>query len=173
MEVQVISREYIKPSSPTPTHLKTFKISLLDQLTPPAYVPTVFYYPISEANYNIKQVLSRLKTSLSETLSHFYPLAGRLKDHMSFDCNCEGILFIETQVNCHMSEFLKQPKLEVLHQFVPYQDFVPEPETTIGQLAIQVNVFDFGGNCSWPINVPQGSRCKFASNFSQVLGFLI
>ncbi|XP_052208505.1 stemmadenine O-acetyltransferase-like [Diospyros lotus] len=144
MDVQVISREYIKPSSPTPPHLRTFTISLLDQLLPCAYVPIVFHYPISDAN-SIKQALARLKSSLAETLSRFYPLAGRLKDHMSFDCNDEGVLFIETRVNCDMSEFLKKPELQVLHQFVPYQDFAPEPETTLAHLAIQANVFASGG----------------------------
>ncbi|XP_052208461.1 stemmadenine O-acetyltransferase-like isoform X6 [Diospyros lotus] len=144
MEIQLVSTEYVKPSSPTPPHLKTFHISLLDQLLASAYVPIVFHFPIPDAT-SVKQVLARLKTSLSQTLSRFYPLAGRLKDHMSFECNDEGVLFIETHVNRDMSEFLKQPELEALHQFVPYQDFVPEPETTLSHLAIQANVFASGG----------------------------
>ncbi|XP_052206941.1 (13S,14R)-1,13-dihydroxy-N-methylcanadine 13-O-acetyltransferase AT1-like [Diospyros lotus] len=106
MEIQLVSAQYVKPSSPTPPHLKTFHISLLDQLLASAYVLTVFHYPIPDAT-SVKQVLARLKTSLSETLSRFYPLAGRLKDHMSFECNDEGVLFIETHVNRDMSEFLK------------------------------------------------------------------
>ncbi|XP_052206939.1 uncharacterized protein LOC127811267 [Diospyros lotus] len=144
MEIQAVSREFIKPSSPTPSHLRTFTISLLDQLLPSAYVPIVFHYPISDAS-SVKQVLARLKSSLSDTLSRFYPLAGRLRNRMSFDCNDEGVLFIETRVNRYMSEFLKKPELEVLHRFVPYQDFVPEPESTLSHLAIQANVFSSGG----------------------------
>ncbi|BFG16211.1 hypothetical protein CerSpe_024850 [Prunus speciosa] len=35
MEIGIIARENIKPSSPTPAHLKTFKLSLLDQMVPP------------------------------------------------------------------------------------------------------------------------------------------
>ncbi|XP_052206940.1 stemmadenine O-acetyltransferase-like [Diospyros lotus] len=144
MEIEAVSREYIKPSSPTPSHLRTFTISLLDQLVSTGYVPFVFHYPIPDAS-SIKQILARLKNALSETLSRFYPLAGRLKDHMSFDCNDEGVLFIETHVRCDMSEFLKEPEIEVLHRFVPYQGFVLEPQNTLSHLAIQANVFASGG----------------------------
>ncbi|XP_052206943.1 stemmadenine O-acetyltransferase-like [Diospyros lotus] len=144
MKIQVVSRDYIKPTSPTPSHLRTFTISLLDQLVSTGYVPFVFHYPIPDVS-SINQILARLKSSLSETLSRFYPLAGRLKDHMSFDCNDEGVLFIETHVRCDMSEFLERPEIEVLHRFVPYQGFVPEPPNTLSHLAIQANVFASGG----------------------------
>ncbi|KAI3936678.1 hypothetical protein MKX01_034107 [Papaver californicum] len=48
MKVEVVSREIIKPSYPTPHHLKSFKLSLLDQLSPPFHVPFIFYYPITD-----------------------------------------------------------------------------------------------------------------------------
>jgi len=40
MQVRIISRETIKPSSPTPSHLKTLKFSLFDQIAPKSYIPT-------------------------------------------------------------------------------------------------------------------------------------
>ncbi|KAL0380055.1 UNVERIFIED_CONTAM: Stemmadenine O-acetyltransferase [Sesamum angustifolium] len=48
--VQVISKELIKPSSSTPHHLRNLKLSLLDQLSPPVYVPVIFFY---EADQNV------------------------------------------------------------------------------------------------------------------------
>ncbi|KAJ0086060.1 hypothetical protein Patl1_09412 [Pistacia atlantica] len=72
MEAEVISRECIRPSSPTPLHLKIHKLSLLDQYVPPIYIPVVIYYPNQDTNLSpadiITQRLQLLKQSLSETL---------------------------------------------------------------------------------------------------------
>ncbi|XP_047940528.1 stemmadenine O-acetyltransferase-like [Salvia hispanica] len=40
----IISDEMIKPSSPTPIHLRNLKLSVLDQISPPIYVPLIFFY---------------------------------------------------------------------------------------------------------------------------------
>ncbi|XP_052208739.1 stemmadenine O-acetyltransferase-like [Diospyros lotus] len=145
MKVEVISSELVKPSSPTPSHLKTFKISLMDQLLVSDYIPFIFHYPITDPNCDTNQLVLHLKNSLSDTLTRFYPLAGRFKDHMSVDCNDEGVLFIETRVNCSMSEFLNEPQIEQLHQFVFFIEMGSEPETSLCQLAVQVNVFASDG----------------------------
>lgn len=47
MQLRIISKEVIKPSSPTPHHLKTHKLSLLDQLAPDIYLPIVLFYDSS------------------------------------------------------------------------------------------------------------------------------
>ncbi|ONI30186.1 hypothetical protein PRUPE_1G235900 [Prunus persica] len=44
VEVEVISKEIIKPSSPTPDHLRYLQLSFLDQLAPPVYNPFVLFY---------------------------------------------------------------------------------------------------------------------------------
>lgn len=38
-EIEIISVEYIKPASPTPNHLRTFKLSILGQFFFPSYTP--------------------------------------------------------------------------------------------------------------------------------------
>ena len=48
MEVEIISSESIKPSSPTPKHLKTHKLSLLDQFIPSIYIPMVLFYTFDD-----------------------------------------------------------------------------------------------------------------------------
>ncbi|BBG93943.1 hypothetical protein Prudu_002102 [Prunus dulcis] len=44
IEVELITKETIKPSSPTPHHLHHHQLSFLDQLAPHAYVPFLYFY---------------------------------------------------------------------------------------------------------------------------------
>ncbi|KAI3925143.1 hypothetical protein MKW98_009793 [Papaver atlanticum] len=147
MEVQVISKEIIKPSTPTPPHLRNFKISLIDQLLLPVYNPVVIFFPandVHEPDNNNNDYSSKtkiLKKSLSETLARFYPMAGRLKDNISIECNDEGIDYIEAKVNAMMSEFMN---VDVVHQLHP-SHIIAENVAKQAQMAVQVNLFDCGG----------------------------
>lgn len=146
MEVQIISKQNVRPSSPTPPHLRNFKLSLLDQLIPVPYAPLLLYYPMNDnsgaSNLDVPKRLGVLKKSLSETLTHFYPLAGKIKDELSIDCNDEGAYYVEAQVNCHLSEFLRQPDLLLVHLFFPCE-LLPKAVTHVANF--QVNVFECGG----------------------------
>ncbi|KAJ7964370.1 Vinorine synthase [Quillaja saponaria] len=149
MEINIISRETIKPSSQTPHHLKTLKLSLFDQLAPRTYNPLVLFYSVSTNDpLELLNKINQLKNSLSETLTSFYPLAGRENDdQISLDCNDEGALYLEARVNHDMLEFLKPaPKLELLNKLLPCQPYtiIPNP-TLVPQVAIQVNFFKCGG----------------------------
>ena len=42
--LEILSKEMIKPSSPTPHHLRNLQLSLLDQIAPSAYIPLIFFY---------------------------------------------------------------------------------------------------------------------------------
>ncbi|KAF8399851.1 hypothetical protein HHK36_015722 [Tetracentron sinense] len=143
MKVEIVSRETIKPSSPTPHHLSHFQLSFLDQLAPPVYVPIILFY---SANTENAERCDRLKKSLSTTLTRFYPAAGKIKNSISVDCNDDGADYFLAQVSCQLSDVLGQPKADVLKQFLPC-----EPYTTwTGSgadvvLAVQLNVFDCGG----------------------------
>ncbi|XP_028091290.1 vinorine synthase-like [Camellia sinensis] len=146
-DVEIVSSETIKPSSPTPSHLKNFNLSLLDQITPPFYIPTtIFYSPTINAN----QILQNLKDSLAEALSIFYPLAGRIKGHLSIDCNDEGVLFSQAKVNCQLSEFLNPPDTNnLVFRLLPIVE-IPIPIERLNdaaQMVIQVNIFTCGGIC--------------------------
>ncbi|KAF8378154.1 hypothetical protein HHK36_029491 [Tetracentron sinense] len=145
MKVEVISRETIIPSSPIPHHLSNFQLSFLDQLSPPVYVPILLFYPFDDSNTNAEKS-NLLKKSLSETLTHFYPLAGRVKDNRFVDCNDEGAHYIVIHVNGQLSDVLRQPNDDLLKQFLPFEAY----GSWVGLgteviLAIQVNFFDCGG----------------------------
>ncbi|CAK9145362.1 unnamed protein product [Ilex paraguariensis] len=107
MKVGIISRELTKPSSPTPSELRDFKLSFIDECIPPTYVPLILYYSYDE-NSNIKQseMSNRLKESLSKVLMQFYPLAGRMKSQIAIDCNDEGVYYIEARVEAHLSDVM-------------------------------------------------------------------
>ncbi|XVF74124.1 hypothetical protein PTKIN_Ptkin13bG0034900 [Pterospermum kingtungense] len=122
MDVEIVSKEFIKPTSPTPYHLRTHRLSFLDQFIPSnIYVPMVFFYTNQETNINSKRS-QLLKQSLSETLLLFYPLAGRIKDRFSIDCNDEGAYYVEARVNRPLNEFLSFPHdLSFISQLLPCQ----------------------------------------------------
>ncbi|KAL1313015.1 hypothetical protein AAHE18_16G081100 [Arachis hypogaea] len=148
VKVEIISREDIRPSSPTPSHLRTFKHSLLDQFVPFPHARIILFYTTSQNLSEFSKRLELFKQSLSEILTQFYPFAGKIKDDLSIDCNDEGANLVVAKVNCPISKLLKKPDLNSLNKFIqtkttPYF----EEETMIGAhvINIQVNVFDCGG----------------------------
>ncbi|KAK2979326.1 hypothetical protein RJ640_013290 [Escallonia rubra] len=144
MDVQILSRETIKPSSPTPHHLKNFKLSLLDQIMPEFYIPLTLFYPTKIGHLSPSQTLTGLKKSLAETLTRFYPLAGRIKDSIYIDCNDEGVLFSVARVNCKLSKFLEEIDTGSLNKFLPCDTpfcFGNDFDTIV---AVQVTIFDCG-----------------------------
>ncbi|KAK8628206.1 hypothetical protein V6N13_063916 [Hibiscus sabdariffa] len=83
MEVQITSKQIIKPSSSELHLLKPFKLSFSDQLGISMYSPGIlFYAKPSDSNIDGSQFLDRLKQSLSKALTQFYPVAGRLKNNL-------------------------------------------------------------------------------------------
>ncbi|XWS69156.1 hypothetical protein CRYUN_Cryun04dG0155500 [Craigia yunnanensis] len=143
LEVELISKEIVKPSSPTPDQLRRYQLSFLDQITPPIYNPMVFFYPeICETQANKTKTSDKLKLSISNALAYFYPLAGRIMENQLFvDCNDEGIPFLEARVKCQLSDFIKNPVPCELNKLLPFEIHDAE-EFPLG---IQFNIFDCGG----------------------------
>ncbi|MCL7042081.1 hypothetical protein MKW94_011731 [Papaver nudicaule] len=140
MEVEIISNESIKPSSPTEDHLKTFKLSCLDRYRPSEYIPLILFYTPDPTYTNFDSISDRLKKSLSETLTRFYPIAGRIRDNNTWvECNDEGVEYIETRINGKVSDFTMTSKL--LHQLVPVHNNLATEVPAV----IQVNFFECGG----------------------------
>ncbi|KAH7537124.1 stemmadenine O-acetyltransferase [Ziziphus jujuba] len=148
MEVTIISKQTVKPSSQSLHHLKPYNLCLFDQLTPVTYPSMVFFYPITDPNFNLPKTLTHLRNSLSETLTLFYPFSGRTKNNVVIDDFHVGVLFLEAKVNCKMSEYFKLKDTESLNNFVPLHPFCKENETTLvnlPQIAFQVSIFACGG----------------------------
>ncbi|KAI3932745.1 hypothetical protein MKW92_028011, partial [Papaver armeniacum] len=114
MKIEVVSKESVRPSFPTPKNFRTYNLSGIDQLLPAFYMDHILYYSNLDSNDSsigddeedknmIFSASSRhrcdvLKKSLAETLTRYYPLAGRIKDEKSVECNDEGVDYIEARV---------------------------------------------------------------------------
>ncbi|KAI3698994.1 hypothetical protein L2E82_42958 [Cichorium intybus] len=139
----IISRELVKPSSPTPSHLKTHHLSLLDQFAAHIHMPIVFFFP----NYNNEQT-NILKKSLSESLTQYYPFAGRfLGPHVNhINCNDEGVQFLEASIDSRFQDFiLEKEKEEIVDQLIPSGLGCSVDVTSSNLVEVQVNHFTDGG----------------------------
>ncbi|CAH1433474.1 unnamed protein product [Lactuca virosa] len=152
----IVSREIIKPSSPTPSHLKTHNLSIMDQITPNTFMPIVTFYPNTRGIYRgFHDKTLNLKNSLSQTLTKYYPFAGRFaKVKPSYvDCNDNGAEFLEASIDTTLSDFLQNSSHEDLDQFFPHglvhfnsnygDDDLQSDQVT--PLEVQINHFECGG----------------------------
>ncbi|OIW14649.1 hypothetical protein TanjilG_32991 [Lupinus angustifolius] len=142
IELEIISKEIIKPSSPTPNNLSHYQLSFLDQVSPMVYNPWVLFYSSNGCpKFNTTTISNNLKRSLSHVLTYYYPLVGRINGRDFIDCNDEGIPYIETKVKCKIVDVINNPMPRELNHLVPFElDDVND--VTFG---VQFNVFECGG----------------------------
>ncbi|KAH9607461.1 hypothetical protein KSS87_019358 [Heliosperma pusillum] len=155
INVTLLSSEIVKPSSPTPLDRKTFTLSFLDQNFPvPIQLPMIFIYAnnncTGHSTLSKEDVITSLKTSLSKTLTVFYPWAGRCDvDNSKILCHDQGVPFNETFVDCSLNDVLESPKkLDLMGKFLPPLDLdalTRQSVSDIAPLSFQVNVFQCGG----------------------------
>lgn len=174
MEVEITSREVIKPSSPTPPHLKIHHLSFFDQFIPSWFVPLILFYPNKELDkqpsYSATKRLHLLKTSLSETLVRYYPLAGRIGETDFIECNDEGAVFLEARTNSDLSEVLNNPENEILGQLLP--DDLQWSTNSNTPLVVQITFFGCGGMaiglCVSHRIVDMSSMGRFLNNWASI-----
>lgn len=138
-KVELISTETVKPSSPTPDHLRHYQLSFLDQISPPIFMPLLFFY--EKPHEDKDAIFNHLKKSLSDTLTGFYPLAGRIKENLFIECNDGGIPYVQAKVNCELSKVMEEPNPGQHNKLLPFK--LDELNDLL--LAVQVNLFDCGG----------------------------
>ncbi|KAL0456469.1 UNVERIFIED_CONTAM: Stemmadenine O-acetyltransferase [Sesamum latifolium] len=144
MKVDVVSRKLIKPCKPTPSDLRTYKISIIDELNPSMHVIRILYFESDHA-VNDKDMIS-LEKSLSQVLPLFYPLAGRYnKEKHCVDCNDEGAEFSVAKVDCSLHQLIStEVKSEQINHLLPLEIGATD-EPTDPMLAVQINRFQCGG----------------------------
>ncbi|PKI78359.1 hypothetical protein CRG98_001302 [Punica granatum] len=158
MKIEIISKDTIEPSSQPPPHLRTYKLSLLDQISPPYYVPVVLFYPAPNPGLingadavDHNTVFNSLQKSLSEALSVYYPLAGRIRgdDPNSVDLHGGGALFVKARVpGAPLSGFLANPDLDLIGNLLPLDPYNvggSDSKSDLVVTAIQASIFECGG----------------------------
>ncbi|KAL9409781.1 hypothetical protein AB3S75_048077 [Citrus x aurantiifolia] len=144
LEVEILARETIKPSSPTPHNLRNFKLSLLDQIMPVEYTAAILFYSNNGHHADGAEMSQRLKAALPETLKNFYPFAGIIKDNVLVECNDNGAVFVEARANYPLSEVLQQHDHKLLREFLPIE--IESTKAGSGPLLLtQVTIFKCGG----------------------------
>ncbi|KAM0932152.1 putative salutaridinol 7-O-acetyltransferase [Dioscorea sansibarensis] len=158
LKVQIKSKENIKPSSPTPPNHPPIQLSSLDHISPQIYTHILLFYSTTCIN-----IPNHLKASLSTTLLHFSPLAGRI--HRSntdgtlyVHCTDDGAVFIEaeehqanllsflTTADDHASSSSSSSSLiDEFPELLPIKkDHFNRSSDPL--LAVQLTVFDSGGH---------------------------
>ncbi|KAG2308103.1 hypothetical protein Bca52824_027851 [Brassica carinata] len=159
LEIEVMGREVIKPATPSPqSHIQ---LSLLDITVPAMYVSTIFLYKSEDLVTASPGIISkRLKSSLSETLSRFYPLAGEIEG-VSINCNDRGAVFTEARTNLLLPEFLKTPNVDSLAELRPK---IEDGDSPTGWPLLSVGVTFFGSGSGVAVSVNVSHRiCDAAS----------
>ncbi|XP_073280671.1 pelargonidin 3-O-(6-caffeoylglucoside) 5-O-(6-O-malonylglucoside) 4'''-malonyltransferase-like [Primulina huaijiensis] len=143
MKTSVRSRKLIKPSTPTPPNLRSYKISAMDEINPTMHVIRILYYQSFD-----EKMTKNFEESLARVLTLFYPLAGRyVKDKHFVDCNDEGAVCLEARVDCELHQILNPPvnsELSWLNNLLPV-GVGEADDPTDPMLAVQLNKFQGGG----------------------------
>nr|ACT82248.1 alcohol acyltransferase [Vasconcellea cundinamarcensis] len=99
--------ELITPAKPTPREIKLLS-DIDDQDGLRFQVPIIQFYK-NNSSMQGKNPAKIIKSALAETLVHYYPLAGRLREgfgrKLMVECTGEGILFIEADADVTLHEF--------------------------------------------------------------------
>ncbi|XP_054806299.1 (13S,14R)-1,13-dihydroxy-N-methylcanadine 13-O-acetyltransferase AT1-like [Prosopis cineraria] len=104
MDIEVISRETVKPSSPTLPHLRIYPLSFLDHVIFSHYIPVVYLYEPTITIENREEKSDEVvKKSLYQVLAMYYPLPGRIRDRASIDCNDEGATLLVNHIKYDLS----------------------------------------------------------------------
>ncbi|XP_054806300.1 stemmadenine O-acetyltransferase-like [Prosopis cineraria] len=144
LQVELVSQEMVKPSSPTPQHLCHYHLSFLDQYSLQIHNTMVYFFDddITSRFNIIKEASDLLKKSLSQVLTHYYPLAGRLRiKNLLVDSNDDGVPYKEARVRCRLRHVIDSHSPDDVSQLLPYD----MNEIVDAVLGVQFNAFDCGG----------------------------
>ncbi|KAJ8649349.1 hypothetical protein MRB53_002372 [Persea americana] len=119
---------------------KTFAMSVLDHLMAAHHLRIVFYYRSED--------MRKLKDSLTEALSSYPPVTGRLKrreedGNWEVKCNDAGVRVLEAKLDVSLDEWLRSARAEELD--LTYWEEMPEDPYIWSPFYVQMNEFEGGG----------------------------
>ncbi|XP_020595237.1 uncharacterized acetyltransferase At3g50280-like [Phalaenopsis equestris] len=151
--VEIISKHTVKPptnsSHPPLCHLTPWDVAMLC----PHYIQKGLLFTNLPPSLPIHHLLTTLKASLSITLQHFYPLAGRLATqkhlngdeitslHVFIDCNDQGAEFIHAKAGKITSFDFLSPGDDIppfVNSFFPLDGAVSHDGHSAPLLSVQI-----------------------------------
>ncbi|KAI5674932.1 hypothetical protein M9H77_05882 [Catharanthus roseus] len=144
--IEKVSKTFIKPSSPTPQSLRLYNLSSYDQILFTDYGSMAYFF-LNHPNHHIEisKIRHQLHDSLSKTLIHYYPFAGRLVKNDYIDCSDQGIEFLEVRIHCPILDILKKNTKSYSIGLVFPREMVPKNANQESLVAVQLSHFDCGG----------------------------
>lgn len=149
--VSLQSFHTIIPSEPTPN---TKLFSLCEQIKLHTHAPLLYVYKphhvhdnnIASSTFNF--ALQTLRNSLSQVLTIYYPLAGRLswieRGQWELHCNAKGAQFLEAYCEQNLAGLGDFVPTQLVSQLIPNIDYnVPIEDMPL--LAVQLTRFKCGG----------------------------
>ncbi|KAL3525022.1 hypothetical protein ACH5RR_013394 [Cinchona calisaya] len=138
---------HVKVSSANATRYQVLDILLETHFVPFGKDLTLIaFIPFHNKNLNVNAKRELLKKSLSQTLTGFYPLAGKVdEDNLHVECNDNGAYYVEARVNDQLSSFLSTPEYSRIHRLFPFHPSSEELMSKTYLIMIQINIFDCGG----------------------------
>lgn len=148
--------ELVAPARPTPRETKLLS-DLDDQWTLRFYESVVGFFrspPPGKENRagagGGNNVAKALKAALAGALTHYYPIAGRLRklpggNKLAVDCTAEGVVFVEAAADVRLEE-LGEPLLPPYPCVEEFLGDAGDPRDVVGKplLYMQVaSVFNF------------------------------
>eukprot|EP00250_Pteridium_aquilinum_P020143 c24722_g1_i1 orf=107-1465(+) len=141
LEVSTVCSKVVKPSIPPPYRFRKLHSSNLDLVIANLYVKTIHFF--REGSHETCAEL--LAEALSQALTHFYPLAGRLTQDLDIVCNGAGALFVHARASCSLEEVGDLRPHPQLLKLVPSVD-VSHDLTSRPLLSVQFTTFLCGGS---------------------------
>ncbi|XP_022948443.1 deacetylvindoline O-acetyltransferase-like [Cucurbita moschata] len=144
VELEIVCKQTIKPSSSTPSELRNYPLCLLDQHAPYMSIMPLYFY---DGGNTVDS--GGLKDGLSKALTIYYPFAGRLQKGGNFiDCNDMGAMYLEGKLRCPMSEFMNKLQSDEVLKLVRLEHDTNGKDTdpTFNPLlSVQLFHFECGG----------------------------
>ena len=135
----------VKPAKETPGGYKC--LSECDQIKTVTHAATIYFYP--PGNLSLETAADILRNSLSEALTIFYPLAGRLHSidgggRLKLHCNAAGALLVAVESEAKIDDFGDFGPTPEIRALIPSVDY-NKPIDELPLLVVQVTKFSCGG----------------------------
>ncbi|KAF9605049.1 hypothetical protein IFM89_013719 [Coptis chinensis] len=140
-KLTVVSDTPVKPG-------KTYPLSVLDHAMGFHTLHIIFYYRYNRLDDKNSSDLGRLRQSLSEVLSQYPPVTGRLisddQGNWEVRCNDAGLRVLKAKVDCSLDEWLKSADGDEEKDLTVWEE-IPDDPKVWSPYRVQMNDFDEGG----------------------------